>query len=144
MTKLTPEQIKNINDTIDLFQSINPATPMMFGNKTQRKASQHLYEKYGEKVKDFVAFLPEYNARVKEFYQVSEPHQLLKHINKLFDVKKQYDKEMLAIKRQQEEREKEEREAREKEESEKQIPLSEREQARLRRREEMFKIIREA
>lgn len=105
MSKLSKEDNQKIVDVIDLFKDINPATPLMFGNKTQRLASWNLHKTYGDKVKSFIPFIGEYNARVKEFYHIKDPHSLLKNITRFFDVKRKYDAD---IKYQQEQKAKEE------------------------------------
>lgn len=121
MSKLSKEDNIALADCIDLFKPINEATVLMFGNKTQRKSAWHLHKTYGVKVKDFVAFIPIYNARVKEFYQIQDPHTLLKNIKKFFEVKRKFDADERYEK---EQREKERLDAEEAEKL-KEIPLSE-------------------
>ena len=102
MSKLSKEENIALAECIDLFKPINEATVLMFGNKTQRKSAWHLHKTYGVKVKDFVAFIPIYNARVKEFYQIQDPHSLLKNIQKFFEVKRKFDADERYIMEQQE------------------------------------------
>lgn len=121
MSKLSKEENIALADCIDLFKPINEATVLMFGNKTQRKSAWHLHKTYGVKVKDFVAFIPIYNARVKEFYQIQDPHTLLKNIKKFFEIKRKIDADE---RYEQQQREKERLDALEAEKL-KEIPVSE-------------------
>lgn len=95
-----PEHNTAIAETIDLFKSINPATVIMFGNKTERRDALQLHKLYGEKIKDIVAFLPIYNVRVKEFYQATTPHTTLKNVSKIFEIKRKYDADQKYLKEQ--------------------------------------------
>ena len=140
-TPLNPEQNKTISETIDLFKSINPATVIMFGNKTERRDALHLHKLYGDKLPDIVAFLPTYNERVKEFYQIRSPHKLLLHIQNLFHVKRKYDADNKYQQDQQQKLIEEQKEVELIKEQQAQIPETDRERIRRERNEKMKSII---
>lgn len=75
-------------EIIKAFETINPATRRMYGNKTQRAACDFLIEEYGltEVLRVIADLLPQTNIRPRyEFPYISTPDELMKNWSKLHD-----------------------------------------------------------
>lgn len=65
-----------IPEIIKAFETVNPACKSMYGNKTQRKACEHLIDEYGlEEVLKFISWLPKTN-KIPYVPQATTPVQL--------------------------------------------------------------------
>lgn len=74
-----------IPKVIKLFERVNPACKSMYGNKTQRRASQDLLDTYGfEELGKVIAILPKTN-KLTYFPSITTPAQLWNDYQKLKD-----------------------------------------------------------
>jgi hypothetical protein len=71
------------NKRLGLWLKISPQNTNLYGNKTERRALDELYEKYPEEIDFIVKVLPQTNALTKDefFWKVFKPSALLKHID---------------------------------------------------------------
>jgi hypothetical protein len=93
-SELEKKNDKTVAEVIKLFdrEDINIGTAKLYGNKTERKWSLHLYNKYGDKVKAMVDFIPTYNKGLKtKWGKVIKPSQLVEHLQDVIDAKKKLD-----------------------------------------------------
>lgn len=132
-----------IEETIYLFKDINVGVAKLYGNKTERKWALYLHNKYGEKMKAIVAFLPTYNKGLKsKFGLVIKPSHLVDHLQAVVQAKTKLDSQ-LRYELQKAEVDKKEKEDLLALEKERDLYTKEqKEEMRKKRREEMLKLIK--
>ena len=92
---------KVVAETIYLFKDINEGIQKLYGNKTERKWSLHLHNKYGgEKVRAMIAFVPTYNKGLKPtktgkvYGKIIKPSQLVEHLQDFIEAKRKLDRQL--------------------------------------------------
>jgi len=151
MTK--PKSHKNENDRITediifLFKDINEGVQKLYGNRTERKWALHLHSKYGEKVRDMVAFVPTYNRGLKAtptgrvFGKITKPSHMVEHLEDFFEAKRRFNRQ-IDYELKKEEIDRKDREDAERLQKERDAySVEEKERMRKQRNEDMQRIIR--
>jgi hypothetical protein len=123
MSKISPEQNKEIADCINLFKHVNDGVSVLFGRPVERKSADTLLKKFSlpshsdptkTQLQALIDLLPRYNADCKKKYEiVLKPSKLLEQIENVKAWKRKVDnedhnrlKQELLLKQEQEEQEK--------------------------------------
>lgn len=151
-SKLSPQEEKQIADTIKAFEIVNEGVASLYARPTERKWARHLILKYGTyseiqkdktKLQLMIEFLPKYNKSLKKKWgTIKKPSELVSFLSDLIEFKKKYDLDVQYKKHQREMEELEKQNYEKQKQIINEMSEDEREALRKKRNEEMRKIIR--
>lgn len=100
-SKLSPQEEKQIADTIKSFEIVNEGVASLYARPTERKWARYLILKYGTyseiqkdktKLQLMIEFIPKYNKSLKKKWgTIKKPSELVTFLSDLIDFKKKYD-----------------------------------------------------